>query len=276
MSRPFVVAQISDLHVKQAGRLSYRVVDTGAMTRACVDALLALKQRPDIVVATGDLTDFGRPEEYAALRELLAPLCMPLYLLPGNHDDRDGLRRAFPEHLYLRQSPDFVQYAIEEHPLRLVAIDTLIPGEAGGELCSERLAWLDAMLVAQPVMPTLVLMHHPPFATLIGHMDQIGLKGCEGLAQVIGRHAQVERILCGHLHRPIQARFAGTIASTAPSPAHQVALDLVRDAPSQFVMEPPAFQLHVFVAGAGVVSHTAYIGRFQGPYPFHHDGKLID
>ena len=271
-----LVAQISDLHIKAAGRLSYRVVDTGAMLRACVQTLLSLRQRPDLVVVTGDLTDFARPEEYACLRDLLAPLPMPVYLIPGNHDDRDGLRAAFPEHDYLRQSARFVQYAIDAHPLRLVAIDTLIPGEAAGSLCEERLAWLDAALAARPDHPTLVLMHHPPFETLIGHMDRIGLSGGAALAEVIRRHPQVERVLCGHLHRPIQVRFAGTIACTAPSPAHQVALDLAPDAASQFELEPPAFQLHALVPGAGVVTHTGYVGSFAGPYPFHENGKLID
>ena len=111
-------------------------------------------------------------------------------------------------------------------------------------------------------------MHHPPFATLIGHMDGMGLEDPAALEDVIDRNPQVERVLCGHLHRPIQARFGGTIASTCPSPAHQVALDLTAEAPARFKMEPPAFQLHAWRADTGVVTHTAYIGEFPGPYPF--------
>ena len=276
MDRPFLLAQISDLHIKAAGKLSYRVVDTAAMLSDCIEHVLALPQRPDAAVFTGDLTDFGRPEEYGVLRELLAPLDMPVYLIPGNHDERAALRAAFPEHGYLRQSANFVQYVIEAHPLRLVALDTLVPGEGRGELCGERLAWLEARLAEQPRKPTVVVMHHPPFPTYIGHMDRQGLTGAAELAAVIRKHPQVERLLCGHLHRPIQARFAGTIASTAPSPAHQVALDLAADARSQFVMEPPGYQLHAFTPATGVVSHTAFIGAFAGPYPFYENGKLID
>jgi hypothetical protein len=79
------------------------------------------------------------------------------------------------------------------------------------------------------------------------------------------------------LHRPIVTRFGGTIASTSPSPAHQVALDLSDDAPSQFMMEPPAFQLHLWRKDAGIVSHTVAIGDYAGPYPFFDEGgKLID
>lgn len=276
MQRPFLVAQLSDLHIKAAGRLSYRVVDTAGMLRDCVAHLLALPQRPDVVVFTGDLTDFGRPEEYAVLRELIAPLAMPVYLVPGNHDEREALCAAFPEHGYLRQMPGFVQYAIDEHPLRIVALDTLVPGEGRGELCDARLAWLDARLAEAPGRPTLVLMHHPPFTTHIGHMDEQGLTGADALAAVVRRHPQVERVLCGHLHRPIETRFAGTIASTAPSAAHQVVLDLAADARSRFAMEPPAYRVHAYTPASGVVTHTAFVGSFAGPYPFHEDGALID
>jgi Icc protein len=276
LTSPFLVAQVSDLHIKAKGRLSYRVVDTAGMLRACVSQLLALPQRPDVVVFTGDLVDFGRPEEYAELRKLLAPLAMPVYLIAGNHDERKGLREAFPDHAYLGSS-GFVQYAIEAHPLRIIGLDTVIEGAPGGRLCEERLAWLDAQLAAQPSRPTLVLMHHPPFRTFIGHMDVQGLEAPEALAAVIRRHPQVERILCGHLHRAIEARFAGTIACTAPSPAHQVALDLAEDAASRFVMEPPAFKLHAWTPQAGVISHTGYVGGFAGPFPFYDkDGRLID
>ena len=272
----FLVCQISDLHIKLPGKLSYRVVDCAAMLERCVEEVLRLPQRPEVVILTGDLVDSGKREEYDYLRKLLAPLRMPIYLIPGNHDEREALREAFADHAYLRQWQPFVQYAIEDWPLRIVAIDTVIPGEGGGRLDAERLAWLETTLSAEKLKPTLLIMHHPPFPTLIGHMDKIGLQGSEDLERVIARHPQVERVLCGHLHRPIQFRFAGTIASTSPSPAHQVALNLAPDAASAFKMEPPAFQLHAWRKGVGVVSHTAYIGDFAGPFPFYDGDTLID
>jgi 3',5'-cyclic AMP phosphodiesterase CpdA len=274
--KSFLLCQISDLHIKPPGKLSYKVVDCAAMLERCVQEILRLPQRPDAMVITGDLVDFGRPEEYAHLRRLLSPLPMPYYLIPGNHDEREALRAAFPDHAYLRQWQPYVQYAIDEWPVRIVAIDTVIPGKGGGCLDDERLDWLDRTLAHEQKKPTIVVMHHPPFPTLIGHMDRIGLEGSEALARVVARHPQVERVLCGHLHRPIQYRFAGTLASTSPSPAHQVALDLAPDAASRFKMEPPGFQLHAWREGMGIVSHTAYIGDFAGPYPFFEGDRLID
>jgi 3',5'-cyclic AMP phosphodiesterase CpdA len=270
-----LLCQISDLHIKPERKLAYRKVDTAAMLERCVARILALPQVPDVVVATGDLVDFGTEAEYRLLRELLAPLTMPLYLLPGNHDGREGLRTVFADHAYLRQWAPFVQYAIDDHPLRLVALDTVVPGQGRGELCAERLAWLDRTLAAAPSRPTVVALHHPPFVTGIGHMDRVGLAGIEGLAAVIAGHPQVERLIAGHLHRPITVRFAGTVATTCPSPAHQVALDLDPDARDDFTMEPPAFQLHWW-NGRALVTHTAYVDAFDGPYPFREDGQLID
>ena len=272
----FLLAQVTDLHIKAQGRLSYRVVDTAGSLARCVEHILALPQRPDAAILTGDLTDFGRPEEYAQLARLVEPLAMPVYLMPGNHDERDGLRAAFPAHGYLRQRDDTIDYVVDDWPLRLVALDTVIPMKSGGVLRGHQLQWLDAVLSAAPSKPTLVALHHPPFSTGIGHMDDIGLANPEELEAVVRRHPQVELVISGHLHRPIQKRFGGTIASTCPAPAHQVALDLDPSAASRFVMEPPGFQLHLWREGLGVVSHTACIGRLDGPYPFYEGGKLID
>jgi 3',5'-cyclic AMP phosphodiesterase CpdA len=118
-------------------------------------------------------------------------------------------------------------------------------------------------------------MHHPPFRTGIAHMDRIGLDNAEAFGRIVAHHPQIEKIICGHLHRAIDTRWCGTAVSTCPSPAHQVALDLRPDGPSAFVMEPPGYQLHWW-DGARLVSHTAFIGEFDGPYPFFEGNDLID
>lgn len=265
---PLVIAQISDLHIKREGELSYGVVDTAAMLRCCVAHILSVKPHPDLLLVSGDLVDSGSAEEYATLRRLLAPLDLPVYLIPGNHDDRDALRREFADQPWLNQCEPFIQYAIEEWPLRIVALDSVIPGEDGGRLCEERLAWLDATLAAAPRKPTLVVMHHPPFRTWIAGMDRHGLAAPEAFAAVIARHPQVERIVCGHLHRHIEARLAGVPVSVCPSPAHQITLDLAPDARASFVMEPPGYLLHLWSDRDGLVTHCVPVGAFAGPYGF--------
>jgi len=274
-----LLCQITDLHIKAERKLAYGRVDTAGMLERCVAAILRLAPAPDAVLITGDLVDRGSDAEYELLAQLIAPLStqgnLPVYLVAGNHDEREALRRNFPAHSYLRQWAPFVQYAIDAHALRIVALDTVIPGQGGGLVCAERLDWLDRTLSQAPEQPTVILMHHPPFVTGIGHMDRVGLDNSDALEAVVRRHPQVERVMCGHLHRSIQARFGGTVASTCPSTAHQVALDLASPSPDNFVMEPPGYQLH-FWNGKQLVTHTAVLGDFAGPYPFRTAGKLID
>src|SRR5260370_28571657 len=135
-----LIAQISDMHVKPPGELLYKRIDTAGFLERAVAHVMALDPRPDIVLATGDLVDGGKPEEYALLRQLLAPLAMPVYLIPGNHDARDAMREAFPDHAYLPPS-GFLQYAIEGLAVRLIALDTRGDGKNHGALCPERVDW---------------------------------------------------------------------------------------------------------------------------------------
>lgn len=269
-----LIAQISDFHIKLPGSLAYRVVDTSAFLERCVAKLLRLDPTPDIVLATGDLTDFGRPEEYRHLRALMAPLKMPVYAIPGNHDERGAFKAAFADCAWLPDG-EFVQYVVDNYPLRLIALDTVVPRQNGGMLCDKRLAWLEARLAEAPDRPTLIFMHHPPFETGIAHMDAIGLANAEAFGGIVARHPQIVKIVCGHVHRAIDTCWSRTAVSTCPSPAHQVALDLRPHGPSAFVMEPPGFQLHWW-NGSQLVTHTAVIGEFAGPYPFFEGKELID
>ncbi len=272
-----LIAQITDTHIKTAGRLAYRKVDSAAKLANCVAHLNALDPRPDIALLTGDLVDFGRPEEYALLREILAPLAMPLYAIPGNHDEREAMRAAFADQAYLPQGGDFLQYVVEGYPLRLIGLDTLVPGEPRGELCARRLAWLDAELARAPERPTILFMHHPPFLTGLANMDWQNCANGESLGAIVERHPQVQRLLCGHVHRPIHLTWHGICASIAPSPSHSCALDLNPDATHDFVLEPPTCELHYWIEGTGLVSHLSFIGDYGGRFPFYDaNGKLID
>ncbi|HKU95787.1 MAG TPA: phosphodiesterase, partial [Vineibacter sp.] len=165
-----LIAQISDTHIKPEGQIAYGRVDTAVFLAKAVAHLNALQPRPDMILVTGDLVDAGAPVEYTRLRTLLAPLEMPFYLIPGNHDARDPLRAAFADHRYLPAS-GFLQYTIEAQAVRLIALDTLVPGKGHGELCTERLDWLEARLAEQD-RPTILFMHHPPFECGLAYMDR--------------------------------------------------------------------------------------------------------
>jgi 3',5'-cyclic AMP phosphodiesterase CpdA len=263
-----LIAQISDTHICAEGAKVYGWIDSNAGLARAVETINRLTPRPDIVLASGDLAESGEPAQYAMLRRLLAPLRMPLYVLPGNHDSAEAFRAAFADHPYLPRDGAFLHYAVELGPLRLVALDTRIPGEHDGRLCAERLRWLDAELTAHKGRPTVIVMHHPPVAIGVDWIDRSRCANAEGLAEVVGRHPQVERILCGHVHRAMQTRFAGTILATSPSTAYQVALELGHDGePHLMAGEPPGFLLHRWHGGA-LASHVVPVGEFGAPRPY--------
>jgi 3',5'-cyclic AMP phosphodiesterase CpdA len=269
-----IIAQITDFHVTAPGELCFGRVPTNDQLREAVASLNALDPRPDVVIGTGDLTDRGTTEQYAALREIVSALEAPLYLIPGNHDRRDAFLAAFAHHHYLpRPGAPFVQYAIDTYPVRLVALDSTIPGDPAGRLCAERLEWVDRTLAADRQKPTLIFVHHPPFRTGIQWMDAIGLDGGRALEPIVARHPQVVRVACGHIHRAIQVAWGGTIASTMPSTCHQVALNLTGRGGFDMTLEPRAVQLHLWDPAYGLVSHLSFVSSHETFQPVR--GRLV-
>ena len=263
-----LIAQISDPHILPPGEKAYGVVATDTFLPPALARLARMRPRPDCVFLTGDLVDLGRAAEYRHLRGMLRALDLPCYLMPGNHDDRARLIAAFPDHAYLAGEGGYIQYAVDDYALRVLALDTVVPGHGHGALCPARLDWLERRLAEQPDRPTAVAMHHPPFRTGIAHMDEIGLlEGAPRLESILRSYDNVVRVMCGHVHRTMFRSFGGTVASTCPSPAHQVTLDLLPDAPATFTMEPPGLHLHAWEDGELVTHHVA-IGDYEGPYPF--------
>lgn len=259
-----IIAQITDFHVRPRGVRAYGV-DTNAMLRNAIAKIQSLDPSPDCVIGTGDLVDCGLAEEYRELAGMLAQLRMPVFVIPGNHDRREVMRESLAStHRYLEPSQPYLHYVIDEFPVRLIALDTVVAGRTGGRICPEREAWFANALANGDGRPTLVFMHHPPFATGVPAMDPMMCETLPTFHPLIARHPEIERIVAGHYHRPIVVRWAGTIGFVAPSTAHQVALDLRDGEPTRFVIEPPGLALHVYRDDIGIVSHVVPIGDF-GP-----------
>jgi Icc protein len=265
-----LIAQLSDLHVRPRGIPAARVVETNMLVERALAVIAALTPRPDVVVVSGDVTECGRPEEYAMAAELFRRyLTMPVFVVPGNHDRRDNFRAGLGHMPGVTDHPDFVQYAVDDYPVRLVMLDSVVPQAGHGLLCAERMAFLDETLSAQPHKPTMLVLHHPPMLTGAAGMDGIFLRNTAELGTLLERHPQVERILTGHHHRSIVGRLGGAIVIVAPAIVHQTELNLIGGRPDQLVLEPPAYQLHLQLPdGGGIATHTVYVERFPGPYPF--------
>lgn len=263
-----IIVQISDLHLRAGGKPLKGSIDSEATAAACMDHLEGLRPRPDLVLATGDLAQKGKRKDYRALRGMFDRLPMPVYVIPGNHDHRARMREAFADLGYLPEEGEFLHYTVEDFPLRLIGLDTLIPGRDGGELCAARLSWLEERLAEQPERPTVIFMHHPPFDTGVAYMDKWGFGGAAEAQRMVRRQRRVEWVVCGHMHRPVHVGWAGTVASTAPGIAFQMTLDLRRDAPSGLILEPPACPLFLWTPEGGMIGHLGPIGDFGPPRSF--------
>jgi 3',5'-cyclic AMP phosphodiesterase CpdA len=249
IGRPFLLVQLSDPHIGA----TWADGDPVAGLAAAVEAVRRLPDRPDAVLMSGDLADNAADGEYEFVREALARLGAPAYVLPGNHDDRDGLRRHFG---IPGPAGAPVQYAADLGPLRLVAMDSTRPGEDPGELDASRLAWLDGELAAAPEQPTLVALHHPPISTGIAPWDALGLPAADrrALGDVLQRHPQVRRVVAGHVHRTMTAELAGRAVLAVPSTYVQTRLNFNSDE-IETAREPPGFAVHALLDGE-VASHV--------------------
>lgn len=253
-----IIAQITDLHLGRVLETPAGPLDPLDCLAKAVDHLKAMDPGPDLLLVTGDLSNSGAAEDYRALKDRLDDLQRPYFVIPGNHDRRDTLRQAFAAQGYFAAGQSFLHHVIEDYPLRLIGLDTLVPDAEGGEMCDRRLDWLAARLADAPGKPTLIYMHHPPFKTGIPLFDQIGCAGGEALGALVARHQQVQAVTCGHVHRAISLRWYGTVVYVTPSVFYQYPLELRDGETFQPVSEPPACRLFVWTPGVGLVSHLSY------------------
>jgi Icc protein len=257
-----LIAQLADFHVTDAGKLLIDRWDTRAALDRAVKRIASLDPQPDLVVVSGDLGEDGTPDEYAFVGEKLRSLSRPVLAVPGNHDRRETLLAALPDMLSATPSGHLC-HMTEQNGLVLIGLDTLVEGAGHGELCDQRLAWLEDTLTRTAGRARLLVMHHPPFQTGITSMDAIGLRrGLQELAALLTAYPGTQAILCGHVHRSIQSTFAGIPVRLAPSASHAIACDLRPGAGYRLVREPPQVMLHIWSPSAGLVSHSVYVDDY--------------
>ncbi len=251
-----LIAQVTDIH------LGFQPDDPAELNRKrfdeVIETLLALKPRPDLLLATGDLTEAGTIASYRTLKSLCDDLPFPVLPALGNHDNRDNFCTIFSD--MPRIAGGFVQYASDAGPLRIIVLDTLDEGHHGGAFDDARAAWLAAE-VGVSSKPTIVVLHHPPIETGNGWMTEDEDAPWIGrLRAAIAGQPHVIRLIAGHLHRAIVTGWSGTTLAVCPSSAPQVALDfrgLDADHPDgrdMIVAESPGFALHYWT-GRDLITH---------------------
>lgn len=265
-----LIAHLSDLHIRPHGKTANRVVETNAMADRAVATLAAMEPAPDAVIVTGDIAESGRADEYAVFREIIdGRLPCPVHVGIGNHDRHDNFRAALGDLPGVTDDAGFVQYTTDIGDIRLIMLDSVVPGAGHGELCAHRLDFLDAALDDAADRPVLIGLHHPPVETGIASMDAIRLHAPERMLDRVRRHGNVLGILCGHHHRTIISQRGGATLLAAPAlGGHQSEVRFDADAPSRFHLEPGGWFLLRIDAEPALNAHLMQIGDFPGPYPF--------
>ncbi len=210
------IAHISDTHLRADGRPFRKTVDTLGALGICVGYLDGLDPRPEAVIVTGDLAQTATPEDYRVLKRALDGLGVPAYVVPGNMDDRRTLGAVFARCGYLPDDGAFLHYVAEDHPVRLIGLDTQGGEGHQGRLCAARLGWLRSRLAEAPERPTVLFMHHPPVEPDLG---EPAYDGAAELARIVAANPQVGRIACGHTHERSERAWAGSVISIAASAA---------------------------------------------------------
>lgn len=264
------VIQITDPHIVPDGQLAYGKVDTAAALKeavATINRMLPQIGPVDLVIVTGDLTDFGSMEEYQRFRDIMAPLPIPYRAVPGNHDDRETMRAAFDDQDWMPKD-GLIDWIMELSDFVLVGLDTLVPGSSHGRLDEGSLAFLKESIASHPAKPFLIGLHHPPFATGIHGMDIRNLQQAAPLHDLLCAGHRDARLICGHVHRNIVTAWGGILCQIAPGTSHAVTLEQRVDATHTLTVEPGAFMLHE-MREKSLVSHHIQVGMFDGPHPFY-------
>ncbi len=250
-----IIAQISDTHIALDTPDSDRRIRDFERTIADINAL---DPAPDVIFHTGDVVHNGRPAEYAEAVRILDKAKAPVYVIPGNKDDRANLRAAFAPRDTLAPGSDFVMYAVEDYPVRLIAVDTKNATNNKGDFCPARAKRLTDLIDAETTKPIAVFAHHPPFMVPVGP-DPLNFETSEmmeRLRQALQHSDRVVGVFCGHVHR----QTGGPVGRIPVHVATCVATPLRKGDYPPEAKGRPIYYIHRFDAAGGFVTETRIAG----------------
>ncbi|WP_299750454.1 phosphodiesterase [uncultured Boseongicola sp.] len=261
-----VILHISDTHIVPDGALVSGRLDSAGALAQLVKRISGIRDQigpVDGLLVSGDLSDDGSAESYARFKALVAPLDLPTYVIPGNHDARDPMRNAFAEGL---PASGLLNWSRKVGDIHLIGLDTLVEGHGLGTLSSDCLTFLQDALSETGGAPVLLALHHPPFACGIGFMDDIGLTNRDALQDVLADYSGALRIVCGHIHNMMVSDLVGHVAISSPSPCSTFAYDRRPDAPVGYMTQEDGCLLHRWDVGFQTIRIGPVAG--SGPFPF--------
>lgn len=206
---------LSDPHLMGGPQPLYGAIDSESRLAQLFQEVQASGVRPEAVIFTGDLADKGEPEAYAKLRAIVDPACEAMgarvIWAMGNHDNRAHFRTGLLDQP-ADDSPIDRSYYV--NGLRVITLDTSVPGFHHGELSPAQLEWLADQLETPAPDGTILALHHPPVPSVLDLAVLVELRNQASLAAVL-RGSDVRTILAGHLHYSTTASFAGIPVSVA-------------------------------------------------------------
>ena len=217
------ILQLTDLHLLSDPDATLKGVSTHKSLVDVLDfidaGLNAGRWNIDVAVITGDMAHDEQLATYETLKELFVDRFPRLCLIPGNHDDRNFIRRVFPE--AGRASDEYITFSEELAGWRLLGVDSHVRGEVPGRVDEQHLEWLKGELTQHADQPTVLFTHHPPFKVQSEWLDKIGLREPDALNDLIGAFSQIRVVSAGHVHQHFEGRLGDVNLLTTPSTAVQ-------------------------------------------------------
>lgn len=210
-SSPVLIAQLTDTHLFAEPDQDLKGIQTASSLEAVLERLQDLQPRPDYLLLSGDLSQDETPESYDRLVDLLTPLQIPAYWLPGNHDSLPIMEER------LQAQPLRPEKAFSAGGWRIVLLNSARPGHVEGELAAAELNWLGAQLQDHSQQPTLIVLHHPPLPIGSAWMDAIALQNSADFLALVDRYPQVKVVLFGHIHQEFEYQRRGVAYLGSPS-----------------------------------------------------------
>jgi 3',5'-cyclic-AMP phosphodiesterase len=205
------IIQITDTHLLTDPAGSFDGFETQGSLMQVIDLIKRTHWPADFVLATGDLVHDPEPAAYRRLQRTLESLGVPVYCIPGNHDDPDVMRDWLPsERVRLASS-------VLTDRWQVILLNTMVPEMHGGTLSEQELATLDECLHRHLDHHALVCLHHPPVSIDSPWMDAMSLTNPEHFFAVLDRHPQVRCVLWGHIHQEFDDRYKNVRLLATPS-----------------------------------------------------------
>lgn len=211
LKSPLRVIQLSDSHLFADKEKSLLGVQTEKSFTAVVDAIKKEHARPDCIIFSGDISQDGSKESYIRFANIISSLDIPIYCIPGNHDDRIPLNKVFP---YKNLSSD---KQIIIGPWQFILLDSHKPGAVEGYLQKGQFDFLRDCLEKQPDSYSVIILHHHPIHIGVSWLDKLGLDNANQFWDVLNQFPQVKAVLFGHVHQAHQGEKNGIPYFSAPS-----------------------------------------------------------